>query len=224
MPHNSDKMLLVEGDGDQRFCKILCDQIGVADIEIAPPRKIGSKGDGKNNAIAMLPGQIGRMKQGDITALGLIVDADYANVEGSLGFKKTWEQIAAHLREAGYSVPNYPPQSSPRGFHFEHPRKLPTVGIWIMPNNGNDGFLEDFITASLKAGESQLLDHAQKIVAALPEQRFKEHHRSKAETATYLAWQTMPGQGLHGLHGTGRRDENCAPLAEFIGWLRKCFN
>ncbi len=65
-----------------------------------------------------------------------------------------------------------------------------------MPNNCAEGMLEDWIKESVEESETLLLDHAINTTNNLPNKKFKSIHSSKAEVATWMAWQKMPGCGF----------------------------
>ncbi|WP_338845870.1 DUF3226 domain-containing protein [Massilia sp. W12] len=217
------KHLLVEGRADRDFCAALCRDLGLDDVQIGPPQDFGAGGNGKGNVIALLPEMIERMKIGDITHLALMVDADFAHTDG-LGCKNTWRKIADTLRANGYTLPENPPKNMQQGLHYHYAGKLMPIGVWIMPGNGGDGFIENFLMDNLQANEQTLLAHAKSTVATLSDKRFRPHHESKAVLSTYAAWQKMPGQGMQGLHGAGVLDANASGMQSFCTWLKTCFS
>lgn len=217
---NQAKKLLVEGEADTRFFEAFLREAGISDVWVGPPKAFGGNAYGKGNAINLLPDLIQSLADGSSKRLGLIVDADFS--ETDLGFGKTWNKITKILGDYGYNVPNHPPNNSV-DFVFEHNDGLPNFGLWIMPSNSSDGLLEDFIKASVVASEKALFVHAVKTVSALPEKKFKDIHISKAEVATWLAWQTMPGQGLQGVIGGNLLELETNPAKQFIDWLKKVY-
>ncbi len=66
-----------------------------------------------------------------------------------------------------------------------------------MPDNQNEGMLEDFIKNCIATEEQDLFKHAEETVKNIPEPKFKPHHQSKAEISTWLAWQKQPGHGVY---------------------------
>jgi hypothetical protein len=218
----SSKHLLVEGDCDRLFFEACCRHAKLQDIEVGPPITLGAASNGKGNAIALLPKLIDQMKLETVTHLALVVDADATQTNG-LGFVKTWDKITEELAKKGYHIPQRP--SKPNGgICFEHKDGYPPVGLWIMPDNCSNGFLEDFIKKSLAGVEKSLFQHATTTVCKLPEpKRFKSHHTNKAEVASYMAWQESPGQGLHGAVGGNLIEFKKGLAKQYIDWLRKVF-
>lgn len=218
----STKHLIVEGENDRLFFALCCERIAkLNNIQVGPPSSYGTK-DGKNNAIGLLPSLLAQMNDGAVTHLALVLDADAPKTDG-LGFVKTWEFVTEILRNAGYTMQERPIKAN-AGLIFVHDDGLPDVGLWIMPNNFDNGFLEDFIKKSLQGAEKSLFDLAAKAVDKLPEPRkFKAHHLSKAQIATYMAWQEAPGQGMHGAIGANLLQFDKGVSKDFIVWLKQVF-
>ena len=221
------KKLLVEGEQDRLFTEACCELVGLkGKIQIGPPSWLangGSRaGNGKNNAIKLLPDLIGQTNDGSVTHLGLVIDADFLATHG-LGFEKTWDTVTALLEENGYQIPPKPSAAS-AGFRLPHKDGLADFGLWIMPDNFSDGMLEDFIKGSVMQSEQGLLDHACQTVAALPTTKFKPNHQSKAEVASWMAWQESPGQGLNGAVGGRLLDFKSGLAQQYVAWLKEVFS
>ena len=218
----SPKRLLVEGESDRLFFEACCRHAKLENIQIGPPLMMGAKASGKNNAVSLLPTLINQMKQETVTHLALVVDADAKETNG-LGFIKTWDKITEELRKNDYDIPQRPIKPN-GGICFEHKDGYPPVGLWIMPDNCSNGFVEDFIKMSLAGAETSLFERAKKTVSDLPEpKRFQPHHTNKAEVASYMAWQKSPGQGLHGAVGGNLIDFEKGVAKQYIDWLHKVF-
>jgi hypothetical protein len=217
----SSKRLLVEGENDRLFFEACCQIARLQSIQVGPPLDIGGAGNGKNNAISLLPKLIEQMEQQTVTHLGLVLDADAPQTDG-LGFVKTWDKITGVLAAQGYIIPSRPNKPN-AGLCFEHKDGLPPIGLWIMPDNCSNGFLENFIKTALAGTEKKLLERAVNTVDALPEKRFKPHHNEKAEIATYMAWQKSPGQGMHGAVGAKLLNFEKGLAKQYIDWLRSVF-
>jgi hypothetical protein len=221
------KMLLVEGENDKSFFTACCRKIGLEDkIWVGPPNGLGDFSAGKDNAIKLLSVLIELASRDEsderIEAIGLVVDADFP-AAGGLGFAKTWERISHILRAHAYVIPDVLDRSG-KGFCFQHNDGLPQIGLWIMPDNLSQGLLEDFVKKSVVGTEKSLLQHAEQAVAGLKAPKFKPHHLSKAELATWLAWQAMPGQGMAGAVGGQLLDFKKGPSKLYIDWLAQVFS
>ncbi len=160
----------------------------------------------------MLPIQL---KGSAIDSVGIVVDADT-----NIGAR--WQSLRSILHFSGYaSVPTLPDVDvtviSELG--------LPTVGIWLMPDNVLSGMLEDFVERPVPDGDP-CFAHAQQITDGLPPhvRRYSSGHAAKARIHTWLAWQSDPGTPM-GLAVTKKYLDAAAPRATgFIGWLGRLFS
>jgi hypothetical protein len=71
--------------------------------------------------------------------------------------------------------------------------------------------------------DDSLRDYSLKCVENLPDKRFKDSFRSKAEIHTWLAWQEEPGTPL-GLAVTKKYLSNVDSAQTFLDWLNRLFN
>jgi hypothetical protein len=99
----------------------------------------------------------------------------------------------------------------------------PTLGFWLMPNNGTSGMLEDFcaelaIPASLAfALECVEQAYERKVTT------FKVVHKSKAAIHTYLAWHDEPGYPLGKAITSQTLRANTEIAIKFTDWLIHLF-
>ncbi len=162
------------------------------------------------------------IKSGNYENIGIVVDAD-------TDLLKRWQDIKNILTIEGYKqIPQNP--NSKGTIIVDAKEELPTVGIWIMPNNKTTGMLEDFISF-LVPTDDELLPIAQNQINEIikaGKNRFSQAHKSKAIIHTWLAWQEMPGTQL-GKAITYRfiksqqyiLDDGKA--SDFINWLQALF-
>lgn len=202
------KILLVEGVDDEHVLKHLCGQRGVQQLdEITPLR----------NAERLLEHFPVRLKESDVEALGVVIDAD-------TDIAARWQSLKDRLRKTGYqSVPDNP---NPVGTILSPPPKslLPRVGIWIMPDNQTTGILEDFLRF-LVPPNSRLFDHVEASVATIPveERRFGQLDQPKAIMHTWLAWQAEPGKPFGTAITAKFLDANVAQVDVLVAWLKSLF-
>lgn len=152
------------------------------------------------------------LEQSDLLRLGIIVDADET-------IANRWQQLSDVLKKKGYrQVPDKP---LTEGTIIQE-QELPTVGIWVMPNNFLSGKLEDFLTA-LIADNDVLWPKAQQDVAAIPadQRKFSELDTIKAKLHTWLAWQEEPGRPFGIAIRAKFLDANAPHAQEFMNWLNK---
>ncbi|MCX7098059.1 MAG: hypothetical protein NTV43_09185 [Methylococcales bacterium] len=222
---DSSKILLVEGDADRNLFTQLCKSLPYSpEIRVASPRDLNPKSrDGKQAVLkqtSILLKQFADLETGSQRCLAVVIDADY-KAEGGLGYQKTVEQFESIVAELGY-LPVSDLSNNP-GLIFQHSDGLSDLGLWVMPNNDSDGMLEDWIKDCIHQDEKPLFTHAESIVEALNPKRFKPIHLSKAEVATWLAWQEQPGHGLY-LTVTGQLLDANKPLySDLIAWLKHIF-
>lgn len=201
-------ILLVEGTDDEHVVKHLCGHHGLPSIdEIA---RLG----GIDKLLESLPV---RLKESDVNALGVLVDAD-------TDVQARWDSLRGHLITAGYlSVPTTP---ATQGTVLQPPpgTLLPRVGIWLMPDNQTNGILEDFLRF-LVPPPNDLLDHAQQSIDGIPDghRRFAAKDDTKALMHTWLAWQKEPGKPFGTAITARYLDADVPQVADFINWLRQLF-
>lgn len=215
------KHLLVEGADDSTFYDAFLRVAAIPRVSVTTPKHIGGVVDGKTNAIHNLPTLIRQMEDGSITACGVVVDADY-DAEHGLGYSKTLLKAREKLAECGYARETPIPSG---GFLFRHSDGLPSVGLWIMPNNRDDGMLEDFVKSCI-GDEAQDALHtlACRAVGSLNPPLFKTIHRSKAEVSTWLAWQRAPGAAIETVVGNRLIDLNSTPATQLKTWMTSLFS
>lgn len=201
------KVLLVEGKDDENVIKHICGNRGVGQIEIQQ----------EGNVEELLHGLPVRLKASDIAVLGVLLDAD----TDPMG---RWQAVRQPLVQAGYEqVPETPAAD---GTVLAAPlySLLPGFGVWMMPDNGSAGILEDFLRF-LVPPESRLFGHVNTCVASIPEdeRRFSKAAEPKAIIHTWLAWQKEPGRPL-GTAITARFLDPDVPQVHLLaGWLKRLF-
>lgn len=125
-----------------------------------------------------------QMKRSGLKRLGLMLDADSNPVGRYTSLR--------NLCLPGF--PNLPENIGADGVWVEQDELR--LGIWIMPDNGSQGYLESFLKYLVPPGGEPVWDHATASVAAATEMgaTCKQTHVPKACLYTWLAWQDEPGQ------------------------------
>jgi hypothetical protein len=218
---SSNRLLLVEGEADKSFFQAFCKAQALEEIiTVSPPRGLGGSKNTKQGAINYLPELLKQLPDGKLERLGLIVDADQVTFGG--GFDKTLEQIKTVLAAHDFSLQEQ--LLTDGGIVFQHQDGLADFGLWIMPNNNDEGMLENWIAQSIHPHDIALYQHAQTTVNALAIPKFKPIRQTKAEIATWLAWQEKPGEGLY-YAIDGKLLDQTAPLyTGFLAWLHHVFS
>lgn len=223
------KVLLVEGTDDRDFFNAALKQTNLQGVQIEPktPREssLNIQSDGINNLFIALELQINKLLDADgPESLGVVLDADHATGDPScdFGFSVRRDQVVTILANHGWQ----PALSGlSKGEIFQNSNGLPPIGLWVMPDHQSNGMLEDFVTPLVNGLDQQkLLAHAQHTVSHLPTKLFNPVlHTTKANIATWRAWQKPPGMALSKLIGSGALDLSLSPAAEFIDWLKATF-
>lgn len=207
MPETCKRILLVEGRDDQEVVYQFCNYHALNNqslFDVEP----------KNGYNSLRDDLMVRPHSG-VQIIGAIVDAD-TDPPGR------WRELRSVLLALGYT--DVPTEPSAGGTIVPGLPGLPSIGIWLMPNNRMAGMLEDFLASLIREGDI-LLERAVSCVDGIPaeQRRFRETYRSKALIHTWLAWQEEPGTPL-GLAMTKRYLNADHTLArQFLQWLRRLF-
>jgi hypothetical protein len=147
-----------------------------------------------------------------VDTLGIIIDSD-------VEIKNHWISVKNRFKKIGYILPKHLDEN---GCVIELEDKK--IGIWIMPNNSENGMLEDFIKFLIPI-EDQLLPIAEKVINDIENeklQKYKGTYRSKALIHTWLAWQKRPGTSM-GQAVTNNYLKSNELSDRFINWINKLF-
>lgn len=201
------KILLVEGIDDEHVIKHICGERNVGTLdEIKPQGSVGQ----------LLENFPVRLKESEIEALGVVLDAD-TDLAGR------WDALKNRLRQAGYAGVSDQPAvdgtilSPPQG------TLLPRFGVWLMPDNQNRGILEDFLRFLVPA-DSQLFEHVKTSVGAIPGERlFSQLAEPKAIIHTWLAWQKEPGKPMGTAITAKFLDPHVAQVDVLVAWLKRLY-
>lgn len=153
-------------------------------------------------------------------AVGFVLDAD-SSVEDR------WRAISNRLRQAGVALPATIPAD---GFVGDSTEYSARVGVWLMPDNQQEGVhgegtLERFLETLVQEADP-LLPHAREAT-----RRAKTDHGAsysdgdvrKAVLHAWLAWQREPGLP-YGTAIKARYFRHDGPVAErFVAWFRRVF-
>jgi hypothetical protein len=216
-----DKLLLVEGDFDKYFIGELLRQTPnqVGKIAIEPFKKkdeAGLKQDeqGIYALLRSLPITIRATPPTNI--LGIIVDADITATG-------RWQRIKQILMNSGYE--NLP-ESFPNGLIIPTNDSLPRFGLWIMPDNQEEGIIENFIRQLIHE-QDQLQPEIDLVIDSLREkglQLFTDVHRPKAFMRTWLAWQERPEMSFGVAISRKVLTTDTDLCLRFVNWLNRLFN
>ncbi len=209
-PLPAKQQLLVEGKNDRHVIWALCEKHQIPEtFSVELPTELEG---GIDELLESIPV---RLKQSQLQALGIIVDADQNLQSG-------WTAVCNRLGQAGYE--HLPLQPEPKGTIIAAAGK-PRVGIWLMPDNQISGMLENFVTHLIPDNDLLALK-AESTLQEIERDNLSQYslaHHSKAFIHTWLAWQVIPGQPM-GLAITANVLQYNKPLAAiFIQWLNRLF-
>lgn len=203
------KLLLVEGKDDEHVIYAIRDTFGIDKDSFKIQDKQGIDKLFEGFEVNLIEGSDA------IKRIGIVIDAD-------LDLSSRWQKTVALLEKAGYQ--NIPASPNPNGTVIETDF-LPTVGVWIMPDNQINGMLEDFLNL-LVPENSKVWETAVKCseeALEIDEETFSGIHLSKAQIHTYLAWQKEPGKPF-GIAITAKYLKADNPQCQlFANWLKRLF-
>lgn len=210
------KVLWVEGWDEKIVLPLLCESKGFSlsksSVEITEKK-------GYTELLKSLPIQIKSADIDGLETLGIVIDADE-----SVGNR--WEAVRNRLRQAGYEKLPKKPDRSGTIIPGDADNDLPTVGVWLMPDNAADGMLETLIAFLVpNQNANPLWEYAEQSTTFVCDnyQAFSPAKKPKAVLHTWLAWQKKPGTPI-GQAIAARYLETDHPVVDdFIHWLRRLF-
>lgn len=116
------------------------------------------------------------------------------------------------------------PDSMPETGLIHKENELPKLGIWIMPNNKDNGALEEFYLELATDINTDFIDKTIRQAEGENLTSFKPQHRNKAIMHTYFAWQDSPSAPLHSAINKIALDNNRDIAKAFKKWLTNLFN
>ncbi len=228
---NHSHILLVESETDRGFLEQICKlelnelpKIKPQEVKVCPPKDYQQDYEEwlynrKQGVLNLLEDLLPELTNQDAATkkLAAIVDADYGNNKIN-GFEETLNQVKEKAAKFNF----YLAENDNNGLIFKHQEEDAKFGLWIMPNNQANGELEDFIKFCIQENEA-LFRHAVQIVENLPEKKFNPTDKTKAEVATWLAWQKPPGHGVYWTVYDGLLNTDYALFQELQNWLKQVF-
>lgn len=152
-------------------------------------------------------------KGSTLTRVGIVADAN-AHPD------RRWQSLTDAVSEIGsVQLPDTPPEEGWVG-EVELPDRTITLGLWMMPNNREEGAAEDFLLKLIPDDDS-LLPLAESCLETVPEAERPDE--SKALVRTWLAWQDEPGRPLGPAVTEGYFDLDEELAQRFVGWVRRLF-
>lgn len=100
--------------------------------------------------------------------------------------------------------------------------RLPTIGIWLMPDNVLDGIFEDLLRAAMAPASEKYISEVVDKASQDCMTSFRDVERSKAIVKTHIAWQDPNKKNLGEAIGSHFDNLNPACLP-FLKWLERLF-
>ena len=202
--------LLVEGNDDQHVVWALCEKHNVPEtFDVIDCESV-------ENVLKSLEVRL-RLADNN-SRIGVVMDADTS-------LKSRWDCFVSILKHTGKydcDALNLPQD----GLVLEPTDKTyPKVGIWLMPDNNQNGMLEDFMMALAKPDDA-LMKKSEDVLTDLETkgiQKYKPVHRSKAKIHTYLAWQDVPGRPMGQAITANILNSDSDMAVKFADWLKELF-
>ena len=147
--------------------------------------------------------------------IGFLLDADTPLID-------RWRRVSHRLRNVG--VPDLGERPPAEGFIGESTEYKTRVGVWLMPDNVQDGKLEDFLRTLVKDGDL-LIGHAERATgeAKACGAVFSDTDRIKAVIHAWLAWQEEPGKPF-GVAIKAKYFRHDSPTAAvFVKWFKALY-
>ncbi len=194
------RVLIVEGRDDQYVTEAILKREGLQpEFTILP----------KCGAPALLKGMRAEVKVPGRVAVGFVIDANSNPAS-------RWREVTDKLQ--GVCAPPSAP-SSGGTIVGQQPR----VGIWMMPDNGSSGELEDFVRSMVPPDDSLWL-LAETYIAGIPEamRRFPDAKYPKAVLHAWLAAKRRPGRMAAAIRA-GDLETRGELVRRYVRWLRELF-
>lgn len=220
-----DKILLVEGDADKNLFEAVCKKLEIdASVTVSPPNNFPGGSNTKGGMFNLLPNLLNQMRDGKIKRFAAVMDADSRDPAGGggMGYNQTVEMFSNKVKEFKFTRRNI--EGGDAGIYFLHNDGLNDIGLWVMPDNASDGITESWLMKCIINDEVNLLSHVDCSIKNLPQPpKFREIHRPKAEIATWLAWQKIPGQGAASAVKNGLINTDHPEFQKLAKWLKIIF-
>jgi hypothetical protein len=145
--------------------------------------------------------------------IGVILDADN-------DISKSYQDIKSKAETFYKKLPDIIPKKGL--IHNEN--GLPKLGIWIMPNNKDNGALEEFYLELATDIDTDFINDVIEQATRKNLTSFKKQHKTKAIMHTYFSWQNTPSTPLHSSINKIALDNDKDIAKAFKKWLTDLFN
>ena len=225
----ASNLLIVEGLSDKNFIQAFLDYEGLnisLDVRVvtAPEIDTSIHHTTKQGIFQAVETLIKQLNDGRYTRIGILLDMDYQG-DSRLPIKQqNLNQLSAALNPQGFLLRQ--PVSNDKGLYFDNPDFDNPIGIWIMPDNDSEGYLESWSKSCIKDKKASHFQQAEAFIESFDTTHFKPSAITKAKIYTWLAIQPKPTQDLSRclLPKYDLLDKNASSYQNFRNWLLTTFS
>ncbi|MCY4363629.1 MAG: hypothetical protein OXE42_15865 [Gammaproteobacteria bacterium] len=197
-------VLMVEGQDDKHVVSHICQRYSYKSPFISD----------KDDVNQLLESISTELKAPGRKAVGILVDAND-------DLQARWTSIKDRLSKVDIIIPKSP---DPDGTIIEDTEDLPRVGIWLMPDNESQGYLEHFIEKMIPANDS-VWPLSQQYIEGIPQKdrKFTERRTQKAKIHAWLAAREKPGLFIGTAIKAKELHTGGELITKFSSWLQKLY-
>lgn len=222
-------LLIVEGMSDRDFVEAFLEHESLninLDVRVVTAPDIDSDitHTTKQGVIRSLDAVIKQLDDGSYERVGILIDMDFRH-DSAIPIKQlNLQQLTIKLNQHDFVQTIQP--TDDKGIFFENADFTHPIGVWLMPDNENEGYLEHWIENSVKDNQASYFDDAEQFVNSFNPTHFKPHTITKAKVYTWLAIQPKPCMDLTRCLSAkyDLLDKNSTSYKNFKDWLIKTFN
>lgn len=227
---DAEHVLLVEAQSDKDFIERLihieqkqdADFLKNVRVQVAIPTELSNTEDRTNKqaVLKQLPTLIKSLNDGKVKRIGVLIDMDS---EGETPLTHNLEKISECIKPHGFTLDESTDYST--GISFKSVDFDP-IGIWLMPNNQDAGYLETWIENCITDKANNHFDKAEGYVSSLINantEHFAPVGITKAKVYTWLASQHKPRNDLRQVLNHAMIDKASENYVNFKAWLVKTF-
>ena len=192
------KHLIVEAESDKSFIQAFLrhEKLNLQlNIDVATPQDFESTAYTTKQAVfQQLPRLVKLLETGQVSHIGILVDMDFTDKTDIK--TQNLRQISERLNPLGFHQRQQ--QNNNSGFYFENSDYDNPIGVWLMPNNQDEGYLETWVKMAMSADQQSHFTQIENFIQSLGTSHFKNPVTAmdKARIFTWLSTQTKPTQDL----------------------------
>ena len=192
------KHLIVEAESDKSFIQAFLrhEKLNLQlNIDVATPQDFEPTAYTTKQAVfQQLPRLVKLLETGQVSHIGILVDMDFTNKTDIK--TQNLRQISERLNPLGFHQRQQ--QNNNSGFYFENSDYDNPIGVWLMPNNQDEGYLETWVKMAMSSDQQSHFTQIENFIQSLGTSHFKNPviAMDKARIFTWLSTQTKPTQDL----------------------------